>query len=98
MRASDITMTQSDDTTTLDFSAFSSMQENDYFEVHINNIVIKLNVNSNMTVDSFAQWLSNNLNNNYDFYNIATAVNNNNSLDIKNKTTDSITVSYDFNR
>ena len=67
MQASDITMTQSDNTTTLDFSAFSSMQENDYFEIHINNIVIKLNVNSNMTVNSFAQWLSNNLNNNYDF-------------------------------
>ena len=98
MRASDITMTQSDDTTTLDFIAFSSMQENDYFEVHINNITIKLNVSSNMTVSNFTQWLSNNLNNNYDFYNIATAVNNNNSLDIKNKTTDSITVSYDFNR
>ena len=40
MRTSDIIMSQSDNNITLDFSAFSSMQENDYLELNVNNISI----------------------------------------------------------
>lgn len=98
MRASDITMTQSDDTTTLDFSAFSSMQENDYFELNVNNISIRLNINADMSTEDTIQWIANNCNNNYDFYTIATASNNNNVLSITSKTSDALNIDYDFNR
>ena len=68
MRTSDIIMTQSNNNITLDFSAFSSMQENDYLELNINNISIKLNVNADMSTGDTIQWIANNCNNNYDFY------------------------------
>ena len=98
MRASDITINHSDNTTTLDFSAFSSMQENDYLELNVNDISIKLNVSSNMSVNNFTEWVSNNCNNNYDFYTIATASNNNNVLSITSKTSDKLSIDCDFNR
>ncbi|QDP60849.1 MAG: hypothetical protein Tp152DCM46671_31 [Prokaryotic dsDNA virus sp.] len=98
MRASDITMTQSDDTTTLDFSAFSSMQENDYLELNINDVSIKLNVSNDMSINDFTEWITNNCNNNYDFYSLATASNNSALLNIVNKTSDQLSINYDFNR
>tara|TARA_R100001082_G_C4357616_1_gene157686 strand:+ start:1361 stop:1657 length:297 start_codon:yes stop_codon:yes gene_type:complete len=98
MRASDITMTQSDDTTTLDFSAFSSMQENDYLELNINSVSIKLNVSNDMSINDFIKWVANNCNNNYDFYSLATASNNSALLNIVNKTSDQLSINYDFNR
>jgi hypothetical protein len=98
MRTSDIIMSQSDNNITLDFSAFSSMEENDYFELNVNNISIKLNVNANMSTNDFTEWLASNCNNNYDFYSIATASNNNNVLSITSKTSDALNIDYDFNR
>lgn len=98
MKTSDIIMNQSDNNTTLDFSAFNSMQENDYLELNINNISIKLNVSSNMSTEDTIQWIANNCNNNYDFYTIATASNNNNVLSITSKTSDALNIDYDFNR
>jgi hypothetical protein len=98
MRTSDITINQSNNITSLDFSAFSSIQENDYLELNVNNISIKLNVNSNMSANDFTEWLANNCNNNYDFYNIATASNNDNVLSITSKTSDQLNIHYDFNR
>ena len=55
MRTSDIIMSQSDNNITLDFSAFSSMQENDYLELNVNNISIRLNVNANMSTSDTIQ-------------------------------------------
>lgn len=98
MRTSDITINQSNNTTSLDFTAFSSMEENDYFELNINNISIKLNVNANMSINDFTEWLANNCNNNYDFYSIATASSNDSALSITSKTSDQLNVEYDFNR
>tara|TARA_X000001382_G_C3151007_1_gene172986 strand:- start:265 stop:561 length:297 start_codon:yes stop_codon:yes gene_type:complete len=98
MKTSDIIMSQSNNTTSLDFSAFSSMQENDYLELNINSISIKLNVSSNMSTNDFTEWLASNCNNNYDFYSIATASSNNAILSIVNKTSDQLSVDYDFNR
>tara|TARA_R100000234_G_scaffold3291_2_gene2723 strand:- start:9808 stop:10104 length:297 start_codon:yes stop_codon:yes gene_type:complete len=98
MITSDITINQSNNTTSLDFTAFSSMEENDYFELNVNNISIKLNVNANMSINDFTEWLANNCNNNYDFYSIATASNNDSALNITSKTSDQLNVEYDFNR
>ena len=98
MRTSDIIMSQSDNNITLDFSAFSSMQENDYLELNVNNISIRLNVNANMSISDTIQWVTNNCNNNYDFYSIATASSNNNVLSITSKTSDALNIDYDFNR
>ena len=98
MRTSDIIMTQSDNNITLDFNAFSSMQENDYLELNVNNISIRLNVNADMSTGDTIQWIANNCNNNYDFYTIATASNNNNVLSITSKTSDALNIDYDFNR
>tara|TARA_E500000305_G_C3884338_1_gene171276 strand:+ start:78 stop:374 length:297 start_codon:yes stop_codon:yes gene_type:complete len=98
MRASDITINYSDNTTILDFSAFSSMQENDYLELNVNDISIKLNVSSNMSVNNFTEWVANNCNNNYDFYSLATASNNDSALSITSKTSDQLNIDYDFNR
>ena len=98
MRTSDIIMSQSDNNITLDFSAFSSMQENDYLELNVNNISIRLNVNANMSTSDTIQWVTNNCNNNYDFYTIATASSNNNVLSITSKTSDALNIDYDFNR
>lgn len=98
MRASDITINHSDNITTLDFSAFSSMQENDYLELNVNSISIKLNVSSNMSTNDFTEWLANNCNNNYDFYSLATASSDNAILSIENKTSDKLSIDYDFNR
>ncbi len=98
MRTSDIIMSQSDNNITLDFSAFSSMQENDYLELNVNNISIRLNVNANMSTSDTIQWVTNNCNNNYDFYSIATASSNNNVLSITSKTSDALNIDYDFNR
>lgn len=97
MRTSDITINQSNNTTSLDFSAFSSMEENNYFELNINDISIKLNIGSDMSINDFTEWLANNYNNNYDFYSIATASNNSTVLNIISKTTDSLNIDYDFN-
>ena len=98
MRTSDIIMSQSDNNITLDFSAFSFMQENDYLELNVNNISIRLNVNANMSTSDTIQWVTNNCNNNYDFYSIATASSNNNVLSITSKTSDALNIDYDFNR
>ena len=98
MKTSDIIMSQSDNNITLDFSAFSSMQENDYLELNVNNISIRLNVNANMSTSDTIQWVTNNCNNNYDFYSIATASSNNNVLSITSKTSDALNIDYDFNR
>ena len=98
MKTSDIIINQSDNNTTLDFSAFSSMQENDYLELNVNNISIRLNVNANMSTSDTIQWVTNNCNNNYDFYSIATASSNNNVLSITSKTSDALNIDYDFNR
>lgn len=98
MRTSDIIMSQSDNNITLDFSAFSSMQENDYLELNVNNISIRLNVNADMSTGDTIQWVVNNCNNNYDFYSIATASSNNNVLSITSKTSDALNIDYDFNR
>ena len=98
MRTSDITINQSNNTTSLDFTAFSSMEENDYFELNINNISIKLNVNANMSINDFTEWLANNCNNNYDFYSIATASSNDSAFSITSKTSNQLNVEYDFNR
>jgi len=84
--------------TTLDFSAFSSIAINDYFELTLDNLSVKLNINSNMTVSNFVEWLASNYNNNYDFYKIATASNNNAVLNIVSKAAESIDIHYDFNR
>ena len=98
MRASDITINQSNNTTSLDFSAFSSMQENDYLELNINSVSIKLNVSNDMSINDFTEWVANNCNNNYDFYNLATASNNSALLNIVSKTSDQLSINYDFNR
>lgn len=98
MRASDITINHSDNTTTLDFSAFSSMQENDYLELNVNSISIKLNVSADMSINNLTEWIANNCNNNYDFYSIATASSNDSALNITSKTSDQLNVEYDFNR
>ena len=98
MRTSDITINQSNNITSLDFSAFSSMQENDYLELNVNNVSIRLNVNANMSTSDTIQWVTNNCNNNYDFYSIATASSNNNVLSITSKTSDALNIDYDFNR
>ena len=98
MRTSDIIMSQSDNNITLDFSAFSSMQENDYLELNINSVSIKLNVSNDMSINDFTEWVANNCNNNYDFYSIATASSNNNVLSITSKTSDALNIDYDFNR
>ena len=98
MRTSDIIMSQSDNNITLDFSAFSSMQENDYLELNVNNISIRLNVNADMSTGNTIQWVANNCNNNYDFYNLATASNNSDLLNIVSKPSDQLSINYDFNR
>ena len=102
MRASDITINTSVlnnglHNADLDFNAFSSIEENNYFELNINDISIKLNVHSDMSINDFTEWLANNYNNNYDFYSIATASNNSTVLNIISKTTDSLNIDYDFN-
>ena len=74
------------------------MLENDYLELNVNNISIRLNVNANMSTSDTIQWVTNNCNNNYDFYSIATASSNNNVLSITSKTSDALNIDYDFNR
>ena len=98
MITSDIAINQSNNTTSLDFSAFSSMQENDYLELNINSISIKLNISSNMSINDFTEWVANNCNSNYDFYSIATASSNDSALSITSKTSDQLNIDYDFNR
>ena len=84
--------------TDIDFSNFSPLEENDFFEIDINDIIVRYFLPNNMTSDVFVEWLAVNLNINADFNDIATASSNNNVLSITSKTIDELNINYDFNR
>ena len=84
--------------TDIDFSNFSPLQENDFFEIDVNDVVARYFLPNNMTSDVFVEWLATNLNINADFYYIATASSNNNVLSITSKGIEELNINYDFNR
>jgi len=82
----------------IDFSAIGSIDVNDYFELHIDDSIIKLNVSSNMSIPNFIEWVARNCNADYDLYNKTLATSNSNILTIVTRNTNSIKIDLDYNK
>jgi hypothetical protein len=102
MRTSDISISSSivneKHITNIDFTNITTAEVNDYFELHLDNEVVKMNIVSEMTIERFVEWVAMNCNANFDFYSKALATNNTNVLNITTRSSDSINIDLDYHK
>ena len=102
MRTSDISISSSivdeKHITNIDFTCITAAEVNDYFELHLDSEVVKMNIVSEMTIEKFVEWIAMNCNSNSDFYSKALATNNTNVLNITTRSSDSVNIDLDYNR
>tara|TARA_R110002074_G_scaffold120750_9_gene254716 strand:+ start:6465 stop:6779 length:315 start_codon:yes stop_codon:yes gene_type:complete len=103
MRTSDITINTSIldsglNSTDIDFSNIVSANKDDYFELHLDEDIIKITLFSNMTIEKFVEWITMNCNAKSEFYAKASATANSNILNITTRSSDTMKIDLDYNR
>ena len=103
MRTSDITINTSIldsglNSTDIDFSNIVSANTNDYFELHLDEDIIKITLFSNITVEKFVEWVAMNCNAKSKFYAKASAAASNNILNITTRNSDDMKIDLDYHR
>ena len=82
----------------IDFTPVTEILANNYFELHLNDSVVKLYISSDMTISDFAALVERNCNADFDFYKKALASSSSNILNIATRDTDSMEIFLDYSK